>query len=199
MTKVIAGEFKGRTLNVPKTVTRPTSSRVREAMFSTLQHALGTFEEVQVLDLFAGSGALGIEAASRGAAKVDFVESDVRAITVIQENLKRCKCLVGFTHSANVGTFLERVGSPGSYNVVFLDPPYAMHDNDLSSLLVMLATKSWLAEDAIVVVERDRRSQFKWPEDFADIAVKAYGDTAIWYGHYVNSRTVGSSDHNETS
>ena len=187
MTKVIAGAFKSRNLRVPHSVTRPTTSRVREAMFSTLQHMLGDFSEMQVLDLYAGSGALGIESASRGATHVDFVESDARACETIKENLTNCGCDVGKVHSTQVLTYLDKTQVSHKYDVVFLDPPYSLTDEALGQVLEALAAGNWLAQDAVVVVERGRRSAFAWPTGYVETSMKAYGDTAIWYGQYVDA------------
>ena len=187
MTSIIGGSLKGRKLKVPESVTRPTSSRVREAMFSSIEHAVGGFADLRVLDLFAGSGALGIESVSRGAHEVVLIEKDKRAASVMKSNVT----------DLNLGSVkvvcddvLRETSIPsryGQFDVVFADPPYAFTNEHVSEMLVGLASNRWLVDDALVVIERSSRDQMTWPEGFGDISHKTYGDTAIWYGHYIES------------
>lgn len=123
MLRIIAGEFKGRRLKTPATDTvRPTSERVREAWFSILQQSI---PEARVLDLFAGSGALGFEALSRGAVAVDFVENHKASLTAIRENATTLKVEDRVTvHRMDAVRFAERL-QPAQYDVAFADPPYA--------------------------------------------------------------------------
>lgn len=186
MTRIIAGDLKGRTLKVPPSVTRPTSSRVREAMFSSLEHAHGGLEDMRVLDLFAGSGALAIESISRGAEYAELMESDAKAVTTIKENLKSLNInahVVGgdlFGHLAGGST-------SGRFDVVFADPPYGIADERMTHMLELLRDGDWLNDDAVVVVERDKRSVCEWPDGFGDIEQRSYGDTVVWYGHFIGS------------
>ena len=191
MTRIIAGDFKGRTLKVPPSVTRPTSSRVREAMFSSLEHAHGGLEDMRVLDLFAGSGALAIESLSRGAAYAELMENDSKAVATIKDNLKSLGVaahVVGgdlFAHLAS--------GTPAQgFGVVFADPPYGIADERMTHLLELLRDGKWLNDDAVVVVERDKRSTCEWPEGFGDIEQRSYGDTVVWYGHFIGSEVEKS-------
>ena len=126
MLRIIAGEFKGRRLHVPRGSTvRPTSDRVREAWFSIVQQSI---PDARVLDLFAGSGALGFEALSRGAARVDFVETRRVSITTLKENIEALKVEDRVTiHRMDALRFAERL-QPGAYDVAFADPPYATDD-----------------------------------------------------------------------
>ena len=180
MTRIIAGTAGGRTLRTPPGAgTRPTSDRVREALFSALD-ARGAVAGSRVLDLYAGSGALGLEALSRGAATAVFVEADGRAASVVRANAGA----LGFATAARVvaGT-VERVlaGRPDSpYDLVLLDPPYAVDDQTLGEVLARLA-QVWLAAGAVVVVERSTRSpEPRWPAGLAAEGPRRYGETTVW-------------------
>jgi 16S rRNA (guanine966-N2)-methyltransferase len=184
MTRIVAGVARGRQLRVPPgRDTRPTSDRVREALFASLTADLGGFGGLAVADLYAGSGAVGLEALSRGARSVLLVESDRRAAGVIRQNIEA----VGLPSAHLVTVRVERVaGAPpedGPYDVVFLDPPYAVTDAALHDVLADLRTHGWLAPDAVVVVERATRGgDFAWPDGFEGDRTRAYGETALWYG-----------------
>ena len=153
--RVVAGRFKGRRLAGPKdAATRPTADKVREALFS----ALGPIDEVRTLDLFAGTGALGIEALSRGAEPVDLVEKSRSAVRVVQANLETVGAdkQEARVHTVDALKFLESAALRGeTYELVFVDPPYAAADS-LAPRLATLLPKV-LAEGARVVVESDRR------------------------------------------
>lgn len=183
MTRIVAGAAGGRRLSVPPgNRTRPTSDRVREALFSSLAAAFGGgLGGLRVLDLYAGSGALGLEALSRGAQHCLLVESDARAAAVIRANVKA----VGLPGAVVAAAPVERLlAAPpdAPYDLVLADPPYAMVDAELSGVLVSL-TAGWLAPDALVVVERDRRSApVTWPDDIAGERERRYGETVLWYG-----------------
>jgi 16S rRNA (guanine966-N2)-methyltransferase len=188
MTRIISGKYKGRSIGVPPTVTRPTSSRVREAVFSSVLHTLGSFDGLAVLDLFAGSGALGLEALSRGAAKAHFVESDRNAIGCIEENAKSLGELNISVQKADVLALVDSVASQSRADLVFIDPPYVFSDEQIIALLAALAKNQWLAVDAVVVVERSSKSEIIWPLSYSALANKTYGDTAIWYGVYTPAK-----------
>ncbi len=180
MTRIIAGTAGGRTLRTPPGAgTRPTSDRVREALFSALD-ARGAVAGSRVLDLYAGSGALGLEALSRGAAAAVLVESDGRAASVVRANA----AALGFAAVARVvaGT-VDRVlaGPPDApYDLVLLDPPYAVDDQMLGEVLARLA-QAWLAAGAVVVVERSTRSpEPGWPAGLAAERARRYGETTLW-------------------
>jgi 16S rRNA (guanine966-N2)-methyltransferase len=180
--RVIAGSAGGRPLQAPPgRDVRPTSDRVREAMFSSLaEHVAGA----RVLDLFAGSGALGVEALSRGAAHAVFVERDRRAVAVIRRNL----AALGLQDRATVrpedaGRFC-RTGRGGPYDLVFADPPYAEPTAAIHALLVQLAAAGAVREDAVVVIERDRRDPdlgLDPPAFLASERMRSYGDTVLVY------------------
>lgn len=187
MTSIIGGTLKGRKLKVPETVTRPTSSRVREAVFSSVVHVTGGLEDLRVLDLFAGSGALGIESHSRGAHEVVLVENDKRAATVIKSNVAELGLSKVSVVCDDVLREVTTSSRHGKFDVVFADPPYAFTDEQVTEMLNGLAANGWLEDDALIVVERSSRDSMNWPENYGDISQKTYGDTAIWYGHYIES------------
>jgi 16S rRNA (guanine966-N2)-methyltransferase len=163
-------------------MTRPTSDRVREALFSRLEHH-GLLDDTHVLDLYAGSGALGLEAASRGASLVILVESDKKAAKVIAGNI----AIVGVPGVRVVTDTVERVlraGPPTGIRVdlVFLDPPYDVGEEALTEVLTALLKHGWLAPEAFVVVERSTRSpQPTWPRGLELSGEKRYGETTIWF------------------
>jgi len=177
VTRIVAGTAGGRRLKVPPKGTRPTSDRVREALFSSLE-AMIDLDGVQVLDLYAGSGALGFEALSRGAAHATFVESDKRAADVLKGNAKE----LGFANTVVVNRTAEAyVTAEGEkFDVVFADPPYAVGDDELAKVLRGIVPR--LAEDAILIVERASRSgEPAWPEEVESLRAKRYGDTAVYW------------------
>jgi 16S rRNA (guanine966-N2)-methyltransferase len=197
MTRIVAGRVGGRSLAVPPSGTRPTSERVREAMFSRLEH-LGVVDGARVLDLFAGSGALGIEAASRGAAEVTLVDSARKAADVARRNVAE----LGLRDTVRVlaepaerctGRLAETVatGGPG-LDLVLVDPPYDLPVEVLDRVLADLATPGVLADHAVVVVERGKRSgEPAWPPGLAGFAAKSYGDTVV---HYAEPADAGPSE-----
>lgn len=178
MTRVIAGAAGGRPLRTPPgSGTRPTSDRVREALFSALD-ARDVLAGATVLDLYAGSGALGLEAASRGAGAVTLVESDRRAAAVIGANV-RSLGLRARVVTQTVERFLA--GPPTPHDLVLLDPPYPLTEEQLGDVLAALAA-GWLAAGAVVVVERSKRSpEPTWPAGLERTAEKAYGETTLWW------------------
>ncbi|MFF7310015.1 16S rRNA (guanine(966)-N(2))-methyltransferase RsmD [Streptomyces sp. NPDC008137] len=185
MTRVIAGRAGGRRLAVPPgTGTRPTSDRAREGLFSTWQSLLGgPLEGERVLDLYAGSGAVGLEALSRGASHTLLVEADARATRTVRENVKSLG-LPGAEVRSGKAEQIIRASHPGDpYDLVFLDPPYAVTDDDLREILLTLRTEGWLAEEALVTVERSTRGgEFRWPEGFEALRARRYGEGTFWYG-----------------
>jgi 16S rRNA (guanine966-N2)-methyltransferase len=184
MTKVIAGKFKGRNLRVPISVTRPTTSRVREAIFSAITHKLGDLSDLRVLDLYAGSGALGIEALSRGAAEAVFVELDRKACQVIESNIEDLGLNRVQIQNKSVISELEHRSTTGAFDLVLVDAPYTVSDEVIDGHLINLVENDWLKEDSLVVVERTKRCALTWPKAFTESERREYGDTTIWYGHY---------------
>ncbi|MBX9395601.1 16S rRNA (guanine(966)-N(2))-methyltransferase RsmD [Streptomyces sp. TRM72054] len=185
MTRVIAGAAGGRRLAVPQgSRTRPTSDRAREGLFSTWQSLLGgPLDGERVLDLYAGSGAVGLEALSRGAAHTLLVEADPRAARTIRENVRNLG-LPGAEVRSGKAEQIIRTPPPGEpYDLVFLDPPYAVTDDDLREILLTLRAEGWLAAEALVTVERSTRGgEFGWPEGFEALRTRRYGEGTFWYG-----------------
>lgn len=179
MTRIIAGSSGGRRLETPKgSRTRPTSDRVREAFFSAVQSRLGTWTGLRVLDLYAGSGAVGIEARSRGAAEATCVEQHRAAAAVIRRNAATVGLPVDVAERA-VSAFLA-TPARAAFDVVFSDPPYDLDDDAVESDLAALAGGGWLADGALVVVERSARERpLTWPEGFDPPTTKRYGETAL--------------------
>jgi len=181
---VIAGEAGGRRLAVPDgRDTRPTSDRAREGLFATISSIVGPLARARVLDLYAGSGAVGLEALSRGAEHVLLVEHGARAARVIRQNIEA----IGLPGAAVIADRVERVlargPSEGRYDVVFADPPYALADAGVTRVLALLAEQGWLAPGALVVVERATRSGPPgWPDGFAPDRARRYGEATFWYG-----------------
>jgi 16S rRNA (guanine966-N2)-methyltransferase len=197
VTRIVAGSAGGRTLQVPRNGTRPTSERVREALFSRLGH-LGVVEGARVLDLYAGSGALGLEAASRGAAHVTLVEAAKAAAELCRRNAgalglgERVDVV-----AARVQAYLAAPPSAGAApaDLVLLDPPYDVTEDDLAGVLGLLAGPAgttgtpWLAVDAVVVVERSKRSpEPTWPAGLTPVGERSYGDTAVWFAEAAADR-----------
>lgn len=184
MTRVIAGAAGGRRLAVPPgTGTRPTSDRAREGLFSTWQSLLGTLSGIRVADLYAGSGAVGLEALSRGAAHALLVEADARAARVVRENVRDLGLPGAEVRSGRAEQIVTGPAPEVPYDVVFLDPPYAVTDDDLREILLTLRTQGWLADDALVTVERSTRGgTFGWPRGFEPLRSRRYGEGTFWYG-----------------
>ena len=185
MTRVIAGRAGGRRLAVPPgTGTRPTSDRAREGLFSTWQSLLGgPLEGERVLDLYAGSGAVGLEALSRGAGHALLVEADARAARIIRENVKTLGLPGAEVRSGKAEQIIQGPAPTDPYDLVFLDPPYAVSDGGLREILLTLRTRGWLAAEALVTVERSTRGgEFGWPDGFDAIRARRYGEGTFWYG-----------------
>jgi 16S rRNA (guanine966-N2)-methyltransferase len=179
VTRIIAGAARGRRLETPRgAATRPTSDRVREALFGSLD-ARGILDGAVVLDLFAGSGALGLEAASRGAREVVLVDSAREAVAVARRNTAALGLAGVRVVQAPVQRWLAGPEVPAA-DLVLLDPPYGLADEALAAVLTALDAAP-LADDALVVVERDVRSpEPAWPEGWKPEGVRRYGDTALW-------------------
>ncbi|WP_238012994.1 16S rRNA (guanine(966)-N(2))-methyltransferase RsmD [Dactylosporangium sp. AC04546] len=181
MTRIVAGALGGRRLTVPAGQgTRPTSDRVREALFSTLDH-VADLDGARFADLYAGSGAVGLEACSRGAVHVLLAEADAKAARIARSNI----AALGVGDRVRlVADKVERLlaGTPDEpYDVVFLDPPYAVADERVHEVLRALVER-WLAGDAVVVVERSSRgAPMAWPEGLREHAERRYGETTLWY------------------
>ena len=188
MTRIIAGRAGSTRLRTTAgDVTRPTSDRVREAVFSTLE-SWGFCTDTRVLDLYAGSGALGLEAVSRGARSADLVERHAGAMRTIRENVRavsRALAAAGsaevpiHTHTVAVRSFLRGYsGEP--FDVVFCDPPYPLPNSEVEADLEALLPH--LVADAVVLVERDARTpEPTWPPGLRVVRSKRYGETLLWW------------------
>lgn len=181
MTRVIAGLAGGRRLTVPPSGVRPTGDRAREGLFNSL----GTLLELDgaaVLDLYAGSGALGLEALSRGAAEVVFVESGQRVLPVLRKNLAAVGLPGGRVVAGSVPTV---VAGPARarFDLVLADPPYATPVEEVRGVLSALVEGGWLADGAVVVVERSAREQpWEWPTPLTGLRDRRYGEALLRYG-----------------
>jgi len=215
--RVIAGEAGGRRLAVPDgRDTRPTSDRAREGLFSTIVSMLGSLAGTRVLDLFAGSGAVGLEALSRGADHVLLVEQGARATRVIRENIEAIGLPGAVLAADRVERVLARGPAPAGgqdspapaggqdstegsrYDVVFADPPYALADTAVSQVLSLLADQGWLAPGALVIVERATRSgPVSWPDGFVPDRARRYGEATFWYGLGPRGSKSPKTPHND--
>jgi 16S rRNA (guanine966-N2)-methyltransferase len=185
VTRIISGAFGGRRLEVPDGAsTRPTSDRVREALFGRLDHQ-DVLRGASVLDLYAGSGALGLEAVSRGAGAATFVESHRGTVHVLRRNISALLDTTGPAPCQVLADQVERVllrGADRPYDLVLADPPYAVTEDDLADVLALLPRHGWLAVDATVVVERSARSpEPRWPAELASVDERRYGETRVWW------------------
>ena len=189
--RIVAGEFRGRTIDAPEgDGTRPTTDRVREALMSSLYSMLGGFEDQSVLDAFAGSGALGLEALSRGARHADFFESSKAAYRTLRANISACR--VGSERAsaynadvlrafaATEGAVRSASGAP--YTLVFMDPPYALGARAAASFADGLQNAGALADDAVIVYEHDWKFARDVSEAFGGwdiMSDRKYGKTGI--------------------
>jgi len=180
--RVIAGSARGRTLFSPVgNRVRPTADRVKEALFSSLGSRIDSFNGLAVLDLFAGSGALGIEALSRGATTAIFVDSHPDSLLLVRKNLE----LTGLAKSAEILRLdvLKAVAlleaDDKRFDIIFADPPYA--EKELAEqLLLLLAAGSVTTADGIIALETDSKAELLLPKNLALLSKRVYGDTAVW-------------------
>jgi 16S rRNA (guanine966-N2)-methyltransferase len=188
VTRIIAGAHGGRRLAAPAGAqTRPTSDRVREAFFSALE-TMTDLNGARFADLYAGSGAVGLEALSRGAAFTLLVESDPKAARTIRENIGTLRAggaarLV----TAKVSQVLASPPDGGPFDVVFADPPYVLGDDELAEVQRALVDNGWLADGAVVVLERSTRTAVRgapltWVDGITADRSRRYGETTLWYG-----------------
>jgi 16S rRNA (guanine966-N2)-methyltransferase len=184
--RVIAGTHRGRRIaSPPGTTTRPTSDRVREALFSRIEAVYGPFaEDAAALDLFAGSGALGIEALSRGLGHVTFIERERASLAVLRANLDslaladRSTVLPG-----DAFRMTQRATLPGGpFALLFVDPPYRIDESEVRQSIERLASHGSLAEGAIIVWEHSSSAVVEWPTGFEDLGARRYGDTTVSMG-----------------
>jgi 16S rRNA (guanine966-N2)-methyltransferase len=188
MTRIIAGAHGGRRLTAPPGAqTRPTSDRVREAFFSALE-TMVDLDGARFADLYAGSGAVGLEALSRGASFALLVESDARAARVIRDNIVALRAgPMARLVTGKVSQVLALPPDGGPFDVVFADPPYAVPDDEVAELQRALLDNGWLADDAVVVFERSTRTAVRgeplsWVDGITADRSRRYGETTLWYG-----------------
>ena len=184
MTRIIGGTAGGRRIKAPAgETTRPTSDRVREALFSSLESSLGSLTGLRFLDLYAGSGAIGLEARSRGAGVVTCVEHDRRTTGLIRDNIRRLGLGGVEVLASQVGRALAHPPR-APYDVAFLDPPYALPVAQVEADLAALRDHDWLVDGGLVVVERSSRGPgLTWPDGLTGERERTYGETVLWYGH----------------
>lgn len=178
--RIVAGTFRGRAIAAPAgSATRPTADRVRESVFNILAHgaAATALDGARVIDLFAGTGAFGLEALSRGAAHVLFVEEEPAARAAIRENVER----LGLTGQTKIfrrdATDLGPIGTMAPFSLAFLDPPYGQGLAERA--LASLVKGHWLTPRATAVVEERRDVALSLPPGFELLDHRAYGDTAV--------------------
>ena len=186
--RIVAGTMRGRTIEAPAgTLTRPTTDRVREALFSSLYSLRGGFEGAIVLDAFAGSGALGLEAPSRGAERVVFFERDSKAAAVLKRNIEACKL------SSDCVTLVRRdlfqalpLSQTPPFDLVFLDPPYDYEPNRVLTAMARLACAGALSSEVLIAYEHALKTQDELQmaaheTGFEVYSFNKYGKTAIAY------------------
>lgn len=184
MTRIIGGSAGGRRISTPTGQhTRPTTDRVREALFSSIEAWCGSLQGLRFLDLYAGSGAVGLEAWSRGAGVVTLVESDRRTAKLVGDNARALGFAKADVVAGSVAVTLSRPPS-APYDVAFLDPPYPLEEEAVTTDLRLLDEHVWLVPGAMVVVERSSRSpEPTWPAGVERARSRKYGETTLWYGH----------------
>jgi 16S rRNA (guanine966-N2)-methyltransferase len=185
--RIIAGSFRGRSISAPKSAaTRPTADRTREAIFNLLAHRGDfTFEGARVVDLFAGSGAFGFEAMSRGAAFCLFVESDAAARGAIRDNIEALG-LFGATrlHRRSATALGEKPAGLGEpFTLAFLDPPY--RKEFAPQALSALRAGAWLAKGALIVIEQAKDEPPAASDGYVEIDRRVYGDTQVGFYRFV--------------
>lgn len=188
--RIIAGLAKGRNLISPSGATRPTSDRAREALFSTLESEFGSIHDLTFLDLYCGSGAVGAEALSRGAAVVYAVDNDEKATSVTRQNFALLENISGIgttsVITSSVGKFLDKT-SELKFDVVFLDPPYDLPNNEIEKTLSSLVKNGFLKSSAVVAIERDSKSKrLNWPLGLKELKERKYGAATIFYAEPAN-------------
>lgn len=203
MTRIVAGLARGVRLTVPDAGTRPTSDRAREAVFSSVESMRGPWAGAHVLDLYAGSGACGLEAASRGAERVDLVESSAAAVASIEQNRRAVNASAPDAaievHRSTVQRWLAAAGRDQGrvqvrYDVVFCDPPYATDDSEVAGVLADLVTTATLAADGLVVVERSARAApWIFTEPLHPRWDRRYGEAHLWIAEADDRPTASDS------
>jgi 16S rRNA (guanine966-N2)-methyltransferase len=196
VTRIIAGAARGRRLAVPAgRSTRPTADRAREGLFSTLESLTGTLSAARVLDLYAGSGAVGLEALSRGAGAALMVDSDEAAVRVIRANIDTLALPGAEVRMGRAERLVAAAPATDPFDIAFLDPPYELDDDALRAVLVDALANGWLAPVAVVAVERvSRGGPWTWPAGYAPSRSRRYGEATLWYGHADSSPAAPTTE-----
>ncbi len=184
--RIIAGMGKGRKLFSPPSITRPTSDRAREGLFSSLISTFGSLDGLNFLDLFAGSGAVGVEALSRGAGLVESVESNPTSANVCKQNFELLSNTEGIgkfkVYEKSVFEFLNHFAN-NSYEIIYIDPPYEATNAEVEKILKKILTLNLLSKHGVIAIERDGKSiAFTWPEGLVEQKIRSYGAGSIHYG-----------------
>lgn len=176
MIRIVGGRYRGSKIEVAELRDlRPTSDRTRGALFNLLTHRIPRdWSELRILDAFAGSGALGFEALSRGADDVTFVESNSKAIRMLQRNSQKLKCTPKLLHQ-DCYTFLQSTGH--AFDLIFLDPPFT--STDFNELLKTIAVSKRLSSDCLISLEHPSETDIQVPREFAVLVDRAYGRSQI--------------------
>ena len=184
--RIIAGSGKGRKLFSPPSITRPTSDRAREGLFSSLISTFGTLDGLHFLDLFAGSGAVGVEALSRGAGLVESVENNSESAQVCEKNfglLLNQPNLGKFkVHETSTFEYINHLANK-QFEIIFLDPPYEVANIEIEKILRKILSGNLLGKFGVIAIERDAKAAaFTWPDGLQEVKVRSYGQGAIHYG-----------------
>ena len=182
--RIIGGSAKGKNLYSPSERTRPTSDRAREGLFSSLESEFGSISDLKFLDLFSGSGAVGVEALSRGAAFVQSVEQDRSTAQIAEKNFQLVNGVSGTfrVDAERAGKYLSNPAEM-QFDIIFLDPPYELPNKEIEKLLRAILKNNYLKSDGIIAVERESKSkEFIWPSPLVGTKVRGYGQGSIYYG-----------------
>jgi len=184
--RIIAGSSKGKTLFSPTGKTRPTSDRAREGLFSSLDSEFGSMSELNFLDLFSGSGAVGVEALSRGAANVYSVEDHSPTAVIAAKNFELVAKSTGkFTVITSTAERFVATPHQISFDIIFMDPPYDLANSEIEKIITEINSNNLLKRNGIIAIEREtKKAQFAWPQPFIEEKVRSYGQGSIFYGGY---------------
>jgi 16S rRNA (guanine966-N2)-methyltransferase len=176
--RIISGSLKGRTLKVPDTkFTRPTTDRVRETLFNLINNMLD-FDGIRALDIYAGSGSLGLETLSRGAAQVHFVEKNFPIYKVLAQNIENCKVMDSCKIFKMEAIRFSAVASHEKYDLILADPPF--FKDDIHKVVRNLLSNKFLNEGGMLIIERSIQTKAKDEEGFGKESFKRVGDTLLY-------------------
>ncbi|MDP4172732.1 MAG: 16S rRNA (guanine(966)-N(2))-methyltransferase RsmD [Bacteroidota bacterium] len=176
--RIISGKFKGRTLKVPSSkFTRPTTDRVRETLFNLLNNQID-FDGIRVLDIYAGSGSFGLEAYSRGASEIHFIEKNFPVYKVLTENIEAMKNEINFKIFKMEAIRFSKISDHLSYDLIFADPPF--FKDDIHQVVKNLLENHFLAENGILIIERSIQTREKDIAGFGIEPFKKIGDTLLY-------------------